>query len=66
MRRGQHKTRLSLDARRHRRQDAGTWKQSRERYLALAEAAASSGDAIQAENYYQHAEHYLRLMQQGA
>jgi hypothetical protein len=44
----------------------GNWKQSRERYLALAEAAAKSGDVVQAENYYQHAEHYLRLMRQSA
>jgi hypothetical protein len=33
-----------------------------ERYLALAEAQAKSGDMIGAENYYQHAEHYLRSM----
>ena len=31
--------------------------------LALA---ALSGDGIEAENYYQHPEHCLRLMQQGA
>jgi hypothetical protein len=35
---------------------------SYERYLALAKAQAQSGDAIGAENYYQHAEHYFRLM----
>lgn len=33
-----------------------------ERYLTLAQAEARAGDAIAAENYYQHAEHYLRLM----
>ncbi|MGO4339241.1 DUF4167 domain-containing protein [Labrys sp. KB_33_2] len=33
-----------------------------ERYLTLAQAEAMAGDAIAAENYYQHAEHYLRLM----
>jgi hypothetical protein len=27
---------------------------------------ASAGDAVEAENYYQHADHYFRLMQQGA
>lgn len=31
-----------------------------ERYLALARAEALSGDRVAAENYYQHAEHYLR------
>ncbi len=33
-----------------------------ERYLALAQAEARAGDRIGAENYYQHAEHYLRSM----
>ena len=35
-----------------------------ERYLALAEAARSTGDAVEVENYYQHAEHYGRLMRE--
>ena len=34
-----------------------------ERYVALAREAASSGDRIAAENLYQHAEHYFRIMQ---
>ena len=33
-----------------------------ERYLTLAQAEAQSGNAIGAENYYQHAEHYFRMM----
>jgi len=33
-----------------------------ERYLALAREAASSGDRVAAENFYQHAEHYFRVM----
>ena len=33
-----------------------------DRYLALAQAEARAGDGIAAENYYQHAEHYLRSM----
>ena len=33
-----------------------------ERYLALAQAEAQSGNLIAAENYYQHAEHYFRMM----
>ena len=32
-----------------------------EKYLGLARDAASSGDRIAAENYYQHAEHYFRI-----
>jgi hypothetical protein len=33
-----------------------------ERYLALARAEAQVGNPVGAENYYQHAEHYFRLM----
>jgi hypothetical protein len=33
-----------------------------ERYLALARAEAQIGNTVAAENYYQHAEHYFRLM----
>jgi hypothetical protein len=33
-----------------------------ERYVALAREAAASGDRIAAENLYQHAEHYFRVM----
>lgn len=31
-----------------------------ERYLALARAEDGNGDPVAAQNYYQHAEHYLR------
>lgn len=40
----------------------GTAHQVAEKYLALAKDAASSGDRIVAENYYQHAEHYIRII----
>jgi hypothetical protein len=33
-----------------------------ERYLALARAEAQIGNTVGAENYYQYAEHYFRLM----
>ena len=33
-----------------------------EHYLALARAETLAGDRITAENYFQHAEHYLRSM----
>lgn len=39
-------------------------KKNYERYLALARAGASTGDPIQIENYYQHAEHYFRAMRE--
>jgi hypothetical protein len=34
------------------------------RYIALAKEAASRGDTIEAENCYQHAEHYFRTMRE--
>ncbi len=34
----------------------------REKYVQLARDARSSGDPVAAENYYQHAEHYFRLI----
>ncbi|MDE2228116.1 MAG: DUF4167 domain-containing protein [Alphaproteobacteria bacterium] len=34
-----------------------------ERYIAMAREAASAGDRVAAENLYQHAEHYYRIMQ---
>lgn len=34
-----------------------------DKYLQLARDATSSGDRVMAENYYQHAEHYLRIVQ---
>ena len=35
---------------------------SYERYLALAQEEVRSGNVVGAENYYQHAEHYFRMM----
>ena len=32
------------------------------RYLALARAETQIGNIVEAENYYQHAEHYFRSM----
>ena len=34
------------------------------RYIALAKEAASRGDTIEAENCYQHAEHYFGTMRE--
>ena len=33
-----------------------------EKYLSLARDAQSSGDPVLAENYLQHAEHYIRII----
>lgn len=40
----------------------GTANQIYDKYLALARDASSSGDRVKAENYYQHAEHYFRVI----
>ena len=37
-----------------------------EKYLALARASAHAGNAVETENYHQHAEHYFRMMKAGA
>jgi hypothetical protein len=33
-----------------------------EKYLAMARDASSQGDRVSAENFYQHAEHYFRVI----
>src|SRR3569833_3469902 len=40
----------------------GTASHIAEKYLQLARDAHTSGDPVAAENYYQHAEHYFRLI----
>jgi len=40
----------------------GTPHQIFERYINLAREASTSGDRVAAENLYQHAEHYFRVM----
>jgi hypothetical protein len=40
----------------------GTSSHIAEKYIQLARDSQSSGDPVAAENYYQHAEHYFRLI----
>ncbi len=40
----------------------GTASQVLEKYLVLARDATATGDRVAAENYYQHAEHYYRVL----
>jgi hypothetical protein len=40
----------------------GTAQQLFEKYLQLGRDATSSGDRVQAEGYFQHAEHYFRIL----
>ena len=41
---------------------AGNPRQNYERYLVRAREAQVSGDVIEMENCYQHAEHYFRVL----
>ena len=40
----------------------GTSQQLFEKYLQLGRDASSSGDRVMAESYFQHAEHYFRIL----
>src|SRR6187401_2495840 len=40
----------------------GTASHIAEKYIQLARDAQGSGDPVAAENYYQHAEHYFRII----
>ena len=42
----------------------GNAQQLQEKYLAMARDASSAGDRIAAESYFQHADHYYRVLNQ--
>jgi hypothetical protein len=46
------------------RQNGSDPRRHYERYLALAREAASEGDTVKTEHWYQHAEHYFRMMKE--
>jgi Domain of unknown function (DUF4167) len=46
---------------RQRQSSTGNAHRNYERYLALAREATLNGDIVEAENFYQHAEHYFRV-----
>jgi len=43
----------------------GQWRQIYERYKALAQSAGSA-DAVMRESYWQHAEHFIRLINEAS
>jgi len=57
-----HANRSASSAARRRPSKSANAEASYEKYVTLARAAALSGDVIETENYYQHAEHYFRQM----
>ena len=44
--------------------NVGNARSNYQRYVALAREAALKGDPIEAENCYQHAEHFYRVMRE--
>ena len=48
----------------HARHAVGNARYNYERYTTMAKDAARRGDIIEAENCYQHAEHYFRVMRE--
>ncbi len=38
------------------------WLKARDSYLERARASAAAGDEVDAENFYQHAEHFHRML----
>ena len=48
-------------ANRPRQSSVGNAHRNYERYLALAREATLNGDTVEAENLYQHADHYFRV-----
>jgi len=55
-----------LAARQRQNGASGNAARNYERYIALAREATMRGDMIEAENCNQHAEHYFRVMREGA
>ncbi|MCH9020697.1 MAG: DUF4167 domain-containing protein [Proteobacteria bacterium] len=58
---GQHRSH-SIDSNGPQVKVRGNANQICEKYLSLARDAATAGDRIMAENYFQHAEHYYRVV----
>jgi hypothetical protein len=44
--------------------NVASWRQAFERYTALAQNLGPHDDDVTREGYYQHAEHYLRMMKE--
>ena len=57
-----HSKRWSSNVPRSEQKGSHNAQRNYERYLALAQAEAQSGNTVGAENYYQYAEHYFRSM----
>jgi hypothetical protein len=63
-RRGPTGDRRNLASRPQQNGSSGNARMKHARYLMLAREAILAGDTIEAENCYQHAEHYFRVMRE--
>jgi len=61
-----HRKTSSRDTGRRRSKTPANPRERFEHYVGLARAAALADDKIESEYYYQHAEHYLRLLNRKA
>ena len=61
---GTFSNRSTSSAPRRQSSSPGDARRSYEHYVALARATAPTGDAVATENYYQHAEHFFRVMKE--
>jgi hypothetical protein len=57
-----HSKRWTPNADRRNANASASAQRSYERYVALAQEEARAGNVVGAENYYQHAEHFFRMM----
>jgi uncharacterized protein DUF4167 len=62
--RRQPAARMNNSARQQHNGTAGNAHRNYERYVALGREALANGDRVEAENYYQHAEHFFRVMRE--
>jgi len=55
---------MNSPARQQHNGTAGNAHRNYERYVVLGREALANGDRVEAENYYQHAEHFFRVMRE--
>jgi uncharacterized protein DUF4167 len=60
----QPSVRTNSSTRQRQNGSAGNAHRNYERYVALGREASLNGDKVEAENYYQHAEYYFRVMRE--
>ena len=56
---------LAATYRQHQNGSSGNTHRNYEPYLALTREATQNGDIIEAENWYQRAEHHVRVIREG-